>query len=148
MSAMMWFMPTRTSEWTAFDYAVTACISEMVSENHLSYRDVSRLTRGQIRVSRVRCLLTARKAPARVSEFAYICKITGNSPVEQFAKACQLSLNLGEGTHDFTFIGRNGEVRVPTIEELARQPIVADRLIRDFTVVRENPELEMRASAI
>lgn len=133
-------------EWTAFDYATALTIFEMVTEAHYTYRDVVRLSNGQLKYNRVRDLLNAYSAPARMSEFTLICTITGNSPIEQYAKVCQHSINLRNGREQIEFTNKVAwESKNPSIEELSRPPVINDPLVSEFTKAREDSTLQIRA---
>lgn len=127
------------------DYAASVVLSEIVSARGLTLRDVTDCSQGQLRYNRVRDILNAEKAPVRVSEFALICEITGDSPITEFAKACQVARNIRSGVFLPQWEADGKKARTPSQVEIERPPINNDPLIGEFTAARENDNLEIKA---
>ncbi|MFD1060847.1 hypothetical protein ACFQ1H_02405 [Scardovia wiggsiae] len=77
-------MVNKKYEWTNVDIVTSQVIQELLEQKHISLRQIEKLTDGKVAYSRMRDIITKRRAPVRLSEFFAICIAIHADPIKTF----------------------------------------------------------------
>ena len=75
-------MVNKKYEWTNVDIVTSQVIQELLEQKHISLRQIEKLTDGKVAYSRMRDIITKRRAPVRLSEFFAICIAIHADPIK------------------------------------------------------------------
>lgn len=77
-------MVNKKYEWTNVDTVTSQVIQELLEQKHISLRQIEKLTNSKVAYSRMRDIITKRRAPVRLSEFFAICIAIHADPIKTF----------------------------------------------------------------
>lgn len=63
-------MVNKKYEWTNVDTVTSQVIQELLEQKHISLRQIEKITDSKVAYSRMRDIITKRRAPVRLSEFS------------------------------------------------------------------------------
>ena len=75
-------MVNKKYEWTNIDTVTSQVIQKLLEQKHISLRQIEKLTDSKIAYSRMRDIITKRRAPVRLSEFFTICIAIHADPIK------------------------------------------------------------------